>query len=70
MGAGWRRFTERLHQTGPSFDGGFQTTSNARCRQGGAHPGWQQKWQVVSPAANSLPQPTPACSHNLPAYAA
>lgn len=33
MGAGWRRFTERLHQTGPSFDGNFQPTSNARCRQ-------------------------------------
>lgn len=31
MGAGWRRFTERLHQTGPALDRGFTPTSNARC---------------------------------------
>lgn len=31
MGAGWRRFTERLHQTGPTLDRGFTPTSNARC---------------------------------------
>ena len=47
MGAGWRRFTERLHQAGPTLDRSFSPTPNTRCaallREAGSFAGQLRK---------------------------